>query len=93
MVLLTPEKPIHALVMDSDKPQILYADENTVLFTALGRCIYLYDFREGRITEHADVYATLKYQLGNDAIAYQKGNICFGAMPDGTPIVRYVCGF
>lgn len=90
MVLIQPERPLHALVMDSDKPQILYADENTVLFTALGRCIYLYDFREGRITEHADVYETLKYQFGNDAIAYQKGNnISFGAMPDGTPIVRY----
>lgn len=90
MVLIQPGKPLHALVMDSDKPQILYADENTVLFTALGRCVYLYDFREGKITQHADAYATLKYQLGNGAIAYQKGNnISFGAMPDGTPIVRY----
>lgn len=89
MPLIVPGNPTHALVMDSEKPQILYADENTVLFTALGRNIYRYDFREGKITWNADAYATLKNEIGQAAIKFQKGNISFGAMTDGTPIVRY----
>lgn len=80
------------VIFGSEFPYLIYADESRIVFTDIGRCVYIYDRNLEEITHSADVYEALKNTAGDNIKKFARdgwNGITFSAAADGTVVIAF----
>lgn len=81
------------LIFGSEFPALIYADDNRIVFTDIGRCVYIYDRNAAKITYSANVYEALENTVGENISDFQHdgwNGIGFSAAVNGEEVLLTV---